>query len=291
MRLIFFIALFFISCILSACAQSSDKIACYTYPRTTQSYKKKLWDGYEISLGPARNGSGGDGHDCTAAIYNAGGKVVFRTTGFGVIFDEDDTGEDFDGDGKPEVVFMTDTAGGAHCCWVRNVVSLWPKPHKLFDLGGGDIVKDKDGKMIIWQRVGGTTAYTSMANRPYAEQAFRVRDGKLVDSTVEFCDKLFSPGSEDYDVWTRELTPANLERLKSAKKIGIAAEYEIENITSALLSRAMQRVFCRQYDDAMADLNLWPEAGRADMKEQFADSIKDSDPHFAAKMEEGSSSE
>jgi hypothetical protein len=122
--------------------QDDDQIACYTYPKTTESYKKKLWDGYEISLGPARNAAGGGGDDCTAAIYNAAGKVVFRTTGFGVIFDEDHTGDDFDGDGKPEVVFMTDESGGAHCCWVYNIVSRAPKPHKLFDLGPGDFVKD-----------------------------------------------------------------------------------------------------------------------------------------------------
>src|SRR5437879_3768473 len=107
--------------------QDKSKVACYTYPRTTESYKRKLWDGYEISLGPARNGSGGDGDDCTAAIYSAAGTVVFRTTGFGVIFDTDQTGKDFDGDGRPEVVFMTDQAGGAHCCWIYNVVSLAPR--------------------------------------------------------------------------------------------------------------------------------------------------------------------
>jgi hypothetical protein len=68
---------------------------------------------------------------------NAAGKAVFRTTGFGVVLDEDETGEDFGGDGKPEVVFVTDEAGGAHGCWVRNVIPLWPRPHKLFDRGGG----------------------------------------------------------------------------------------------------------------------------------------------------------
>jgi len=126
---------------------------------------KRSWDGYEISLGPSRNAQGG-GDECTAAIDNAAGKAVFRTTGFGVVLDGDDTGEDFDGEGKPEVVFVTDEAGGAHGCWVRNVISLWPRPHKLFDLGGGDIVKDKDGTGIIWRRVGGTREYTTEVDKP-----------------------------------------------------------------------------------------------------------------------------
>ena len=92
-------------------------------------YTKKLWAGYEISLGPTRNSEGG-GDECTAAVYNSAGRVVFRTAGFNVILDENHTGQDFDGDGKPEVVFITDTGGGNHCCWAYNVVSLLPKPQR-----------------------------------------------------------------------------------------------------------------------------------------------------------------
>src|SRR5271157_4963076 len=95
------------------CAQEKRKeIACHAGRDDNAPYKKKLWDGYEISLGPARTES-----DCTAAIYNKAGKVVFRTNGFSVVLDEKATGKDFDGDGKPEVVFRTDTGGGMHCCW------------------------------------------------------------------------------------------------------------------------------------------------------------------------------
>jgi|HubBroStandDraft_3_1064219.scaffolds.fasta_scaffold61630_3 hypothetical protein len=32
-------------------AQFDANIACHSDPRTTESFKKKLWDGYEISLG------------------------------------------------------------------------------------------------------------------------------------------------------------------------------------------------------------------------------------------------
>lgn len=65
------------------------KISCHASgtPKTQKvPYAKKLWDGYEISLGPARN-SEGDGDECTGAIYNSAGHAVFRTTGFSVIFD------------------------------------------------------------------------------------------------------------------------------------------------------------------------------------------------------------
>ena len=287
MRRIFLITVLFLSSV-SCVAQNDDKkIACYSFPKTTESYKKKLWDGYEISLGPARNAAETDGGDCTAAIYNSAGKVVFRTTGFGVIFDEEHTGWDFDGDGKGEVVFETDVAGGAHCCWVYNVVTLLPKPHRLFDVGEGaavDFVKDKDGKIIVWERVGGPYQYTSGADRPYAERAYRVKDGKLVDSTPEFCGDIFHPGNADFDDWNRNLTPENIAKLKAAEEIGSHGATDLDEIVSALLSRAMQRVLCHQYDQAEADLNLWPEDSRDEMKEAFAASVKEYSPEFAARV-------
>jgi len=285
-RLFFF--LLWVSCIIPAYAQDDDdQIACRASPPTTESYKKKLWDGYEISLGRARNATGAGEDQCTAAIYNAAGKVVFRTTGFGVIFDEDQTGKDFDGDGKPEVVFRTDQAGGAHCCWVYNVVSLAPKPHKLFDVGQGaavGFVKDKDGKMIIWERVSGPYEYTSGADQPYAERAYRVLGGKLVDATPEFCGNIFSAGSRDSDEWIRELTPENIKKLQAAKEFGEAGDSELDEVVSALLSRALQRVLCHQYDEALADLNLWPEASRDEMKDNFAEAIKTYNPEFGARL-------
>src|SRR6266852_4431613 len=124
-------------CATAMHAQSRDEgIACYAErDKDNSAHTKKLWDGYEISLGPARDGTeNADGDNCTAAIYNRAGKVVYRTTGFSVVFDESETGEDFDGDGHPEVVFKTDTGGGNHCCWSYNVVSLWPRPHKLVEI-------------------------------------------------------------------------------------------------------------------------------------------------------------
>ena len=266
-------------------AQFDANIACYSYPRTTESYKKKLWDGYEISLGPVPHSLE---YGCTAAIYNSAGKVVFRTNGFGVVFDEHLTGEDIDGDGKPEVVFMTDQAGGAHCCWVYNVVSLFPKPHRLFDVGenlGVHFQKDTEGKTIIWEGVGGTTEYTTGMDRPTAERVYRVQAGKLVDATPEFCADIFgSAGSREHDIWTRVLTPENIKKLQSAKKLGVKGEIEVEPVVSALLSRALQRVLCHQYDEAMADLKLWPEAGWDQMMHNFAESIKDVSPEFVKRL-------
>lgn len=261
------------------------KISCHAagLPQPeNRSYKKKLWDGYEISLGPAR-GSQGGGDECTAAIYNDAGRVVFRTTGYNVIFDENHTGQDFDGDGKPEVVFITDSGGGNHCCWAYNVISLAPKPHKLFDIeaaGAVQFEKDSQGKMMVWQGVAGPYGFTSMARTPGGKKAFRIREGKLADATPEFCSRIFSEENEDYREWNHQLTPEKVKLLQSMGNKFV----ENEDIVSALLSRALQHVFCRQFDAAMSDLNLWPESQRKQMKAQFAESIKGDYPEFAASL-------
>src|SRR6267143_2050579 len=157
--------------------KAQDEIACFAEWSDNAAHKKKLWNGYEISLGPARNPEEVE-YKCTAAIYNSAGRVVFRTSGFNVVFDEDLTGEDFDGDGEPEVVFKTDTGGGNHCCWGYIIFSLSPRPHKLFEIaveGLVDFEKDKDGKMVIWRRTGGRDAGILRKN-------LQRRDGRLPDS-------------------------------------------------------------------------------------------------------------
>ena len=168
---------------------SVPKNACYSggqyggAPSTP--YKKKLWDGYEVSLGPV---AGEVEFACTAAIYRADGKVVYRTSGFNVVFDEENTGLDFDGDGKPDVVFKTDTGGGNHCCWAFNIISLSPKPRHLFDIpaeGAVRFEKDKNGRLVIWKNTLGPYGFTSMARTPFAQKVLQVRDGKLSDVTPE----------------------------------------------------------------------------------------------------------
>jgi hypothetical protein len=282
--------LFLLICVLCLSSglraqRPGDKIACYAESKKNEAYKKKLWDGYEISLGPVPNPEEVE-YRCTGAIYNSAGRVVFRTSGFNVVFDEKLTGEDFDEDGKPEVVFRTDSGGGNHCCWGYVIYSLSPKPHKLFEIameGRVDFERDKDGKMVIWKRTGGPYGFTSMARQPFAEKVLRVREGKLLDATPEFCGKIFSDETEDYRIAKQVLTAESLEKLQRSSE----GNWDNEEVVSALLSRAMQHVFCRQFDEAMSDLNLWPKATREKMKADFAGSIREDYPEFAAKLSGG----
>jgi hypothetical protein len=264
--------------------KAQAEIACHSEGNDSVPHKKKLWDGYEVSLGLSRNADAVE-EKCTAAIYNSAGRVVFRTNGYSVVFDEEQTGKDFDGDGKPEVVFRTDTGGGNHCCWSYIVFSLSPKPHKLFEIpaqGRVDFEKDKGGKIVIWTRTAGPYGFTSMARTPGGVKVLRVREGKLVDATPEFCGKILSEEYEDYLDDQRQLTPENLKKLETT---GIG-DWNNEDTVSALLSRALQYVFCQRFDEAVKQLDLWPEADRGRMKIGFADAIREDYPEFVAKLRE-----
>jgi hypothetical protein len=276
--------LFLAFCICPSLRAQDDpnEIACYSDHKKSDSYKKKLWDGYEISLGPSRDADAVE-DKCTAAIYNSAGHVVFRTSGFNVVFDQDLTGEDIDGDGKPDVVFRTDTGGGQHCCWGYVIFSLSPKPHKLFEIameGRVDFDKGKDGKMVIWERVSVPDAVgTSMAQRPFAAKVLRVKDGKLVDVTPEFC------GTQDERFERGYLKPEDLKKLATAGDHG-AGSYDNEEIVSTLESRTAQHVFCHEYDDALKDIDLWPPHKQDDVVENLAEALKDQYPEFVAKLRE-----
>jgi len=290
MRRILFAVVVMLSLVPAVHAQEDErlagKISCHrdmVEDPQNRSYTKKLWDGYEISLGPARDG-GVDGDGCTAAIYNSVGRAVFRTTGFSVVFDETYTGRDFDGDGKGDVVFITDTGGGMHCCWAYNVVSLSPKPHRLFDIAfGARFERDALGKTLIWERVQGLTGLTTEASTPGGEKVFRVNQGKLVDATPEFCSRILSPNDADYNEHQRVLGRENISA-------SVAGSVPNDETASALLSLAYQYTFCRQFDKALHYLNLWPDdTGRArttrkQVKVAFARSIETDYPVFAARL-------
>ena len=58
------------------------------------------------------------------------------------------------------------------------------------------------------------------------------------------------------------------EEVAVRQEFGPDANFELDDVVSALLSRAQQKVLCHQYDEAIADLNLWPADSRDEMKDK-----------------------
>jgi hypothetical protein len=241
--------------------QARQQIVCYQTNPDNRAWKKKLWDGYELSLGPTPHAADNPEEACTAAIYNAAGKVVYRSTGFNTRY-HDATGMDIDGDGAPDVVLMTDTGGGNHCCWEIEVLSLQPKPHLVFTYnpaGAFSFRKDRDGRATLWSVEGGLIEIGySMADRPFALMVRKVIDGKLTNVTPESCPAVFE--DERFVADRSRLTDAEVARFKSVQKI---SENEWE--TSLAVSEiALQHAYCRQWEKAEKVIHsMWPAYDQA----------------------------
>ena len=233
---------------------------------------KRVWSriggGYEIFVGPTAHFSEGAEQSCKAAIYNRRGKVVFRTIGYSTRV-EKTTALDFDGDREVDVVFVTDTGGGMHCCWEYEAVSLRPNPHVLFrytPAGGTTIKKGKDGRAVLWASEGGYSDATDMADRPFATVVWEFADGRLTDVTPRYCGQILKRGSPEQRILAEGVTQDELTRFSSAENVRDA---ENNRAGGSVLSAALQDIFCQRIADANADMELWPPADRQRMKSAF----------------------
>ncbi len=196
-----------------------EKLCCSCFPIHKSLGKKKLWDGYEVLVGPTADFQDDSGADdaCTAAIYDQSGKEVYRTTGPGVVLDPA-TRMDVDGDGAPEVVLLNGSSGGSGGSWTIEVVSLKPQPHLLFkfeqEFPPVDFRKDLQGRVVLWSRWGGNSdlGYSiAHANDPSVRIVYRFTEGRLKDVTPEFCREI---ENNKHFPWPTE---ASLEHFKNSR--------------------------------------------------------------------------
>jgi hypothetical protein len=257
------------------------EVSCRGHRSTNPPVSKKLTAGFELRL---RSSPNAPGETCEATLVGPGGTPAFRITHASVVLDTQGTGLDFDGDGEPELVLQVDDAGGNHCCWSELFISLSPSPHTLFELpaDGAMRFEQQPHGVLIWQRVGGPSGYTSMAARPYAEKVFRMKQGALVDVTPELAGRLFSEENEDFREARDVLTPQRLDAFQHGELA--PDEPDNEALVSALLAQALQHVFCHQFEAARANLDRWPAASRAKLQKDFAAVLAADYPAFEASL-------
>jgi hypothetical protein len=99
------------------------------------------------------------------------------------------------------------------------VISLYPKPHQLFDIGQqeeDEFERNADGNMVIWKRVEAPDLFDGPgAGRRFAERVYRVRDRKMFDTTSEFCGQMYSDQNPFAKAWKSELSPEKIAALQS----------------------------------------------------------------------------
>jgi hypothetical protein len=59
-----------------------------------------------------------------------------------------------------------------------------------------------------------------------------------------------------------------------------------EDIISSLEARTAHHVYCREFDEAVKDLNLWPAGKREIEIKALLDALGEQYPEFAAKLQE-----
>ena len=257
-----------------------------------QDFSVELSDGYTLTIGRTPGNAGlGDGEDCTAEIHDRSGALEFSETTFSIVFVPKQTGRDFDGDKHADLVLLSDTGNGATgCCWSYNVISLFRKPHKLFDVENALAARfewDKQGRVAIWQPVVGPYGITDGADTPHAMQVLRVQDGRLRDVTPQYCRKILNELRQSDD-WNTRLAPANVQRAFSLIRVMPNGTWTIESddeITiGALLSRTLQNIYCSNFDAALRDVDQWPTATRVAVKRSFANLVRQDFPEFSTRL-------
>ena len=228
--------------------------------------RKKLWDGYEISIQPdpkdADNG-------CSATIYNANANAVYGTNnmspqqwsgaGTDVILDPSN-GLDVDGDGSPDVVLRTGSRGNGGSSWQLDAISLKPQAHILFSFGGTFVAlrKDPQARVVLWsgEPIELAGAYrVPNADVPVLQRAYRFSSGKLTEVTPDYCatidTELFIPSS------------AELQDFKS-RNIGDPKYQSGE--AADVLNVVFQEIFCHRFDQALTMVDdSWPPSDRASL--------------------------
>ncbi len=216
--------------------------------------RKKLWDGYEVSVE-------GDPNDpdsgCSAVIYDRSGKVVYNTSGPDILLDPS-TGLDIAGDGVPDVVLVNGANGnGGGGSWELEVVSLNPQPHLLFSFGGNFPIpafsRDSRGRIVLWTGDRWLGELQNIYNIPnaevhYQQRAYRFTDGKLTEVTPEYRAEI-EPG----------LFVPSKHEVEDFKASDIASGQFDQSEAADILNLLLQQIFCRQFDRALALIHqAWP---------------------------------
>ena len=274
-------------------ATQPGKPDCSTSPVHKDFGRKTLWEGYEVSVGPTAHFKDDSGADdaCTAAIYDASGKEVYRTTGPGVMLDPA-TGMDIDGDGSPDVVLLNGASGGSGGSWEIEVISFKPQLHLLFkseiDFPPAPFKKDSQQRVVLWSGESGSDLVSGYgwpnAVRPSAQRIYRFFDGKLQEATAEHCSEI-EAGSY-FQKLQRKLTPQSVEKFRSSENL---EDLEIEDMTTGgkVLSLILQRIFCRQFDQALGAIHqMWPRQDQSNLIKNLQNASKNWNcPECAAQLQ------
>jgi hypothetical protein len=177
--------LLFAACLLALPAFAAGEPRCI---RGAPEFHKDLWDGYSVVLGPPADDSRKE--QCRAAIVGPGGKVLFEASDSEASVNPI-TGQDVNGDDKPDVVLET-RAGRGKCCYNYYIVSL-AEPAGLLRAISLSVPltiedHDGDGKIEFWTRDNAFDSIEGLSSdeSPYPLVFFRLKGTTLYNVSTAF---------------------------------------------------------------------------------------------------------
>ena len=178
------------ACLLALPAFAAGEPRCV---RGGPEFQKDLWDGYSVVIGPPADASRKD--QCRAAIVGPGGKVLFETSDSEAAVNPI-TGQDVNGDDKPDVVLETRAAGGK-CCYGYYVVSLADPPGLLraFSVSVPLTFEDRDGDGKV-EISGRENAFDSIESLSTTESPHPLVIFRLKGATLYYASQAFWPEYE-----------------------------------------------------------------------------------------------
>jgi hypothetical protein len=143
--------------------------------------------GFIVQLVPLQSEDDAVDVRCRVIVRVRDGRVAFARSGHQITI-LDITGEDVNGDGRPDAVFE-DYSGGAHCCWTYWIASLGDSPKLVREIENDrEVVFSKDehdGKVTINTLDGAFDGFAELshADSPFPAVYLRLegRDLKRVD--------------------------------------------------------------------------------------------------------------
>ena len=211
--------------------------------------------GFQWEFKPKINPKSAIDSGCRILVHSAHGKLIFRAEDIDVSL-ESVSGQDVNGDGKPDMVFLG-YSGGAHCCWTYWVVSLGDKPGLLKEIQNTLPAEFRrtgsNNSFELWTHDGAFDYFHDLAHSEsfFPDVVLCLDGADLNDVSVQH----WSVYQSQIDAARKQLTPDLIRQFRSDNFVDAR-----DNATAQLvLTIVLEELYGGRPQDAWRDLNeLWP---------------------------------
>ena len=238
---------------------------CSEKGEEASSQRYDLWDGYGFVI---KRESEENPHTCSGALMDPTGHAIWETGTVSAVNVEDVTGQDINGDGKPELVLTLNH--GFPGADIDSVVflSVGAHPEVLAKVGTVQVAfgNDDEGR-VIFKTMGMFPGMAGLggAGTPVAWQVHRLQVNVLEDITDKYCKELIQsmddPGRPGNDAIALYL---HLERFQR----GSGEHYDVSR--TGVVTLLAQSIYCH---DEQMERQIFETMVPPDDRQQLGDEV------------------